>query len=103
MIIPVEMKDQKYEIINRGVSGDTISKMYAKIKLYAWNDKPDYLSIFIGTNDVCRELNRGEDFDAQRFISSYRMLIEMMQNNIPGNKVLLQPSLEVGDSTKRKL
>jgi DNA-binding LacI/PurR family transcriptional regulator len=34
---------------------------------------------------------------------SYRMLIEMMQNNIPGNKVLLQPSLEVGDSTKGKL
>jgi hypothetical protein len=31
------------------------------------------------------------------------MLIEMMQNNIPGNKVLLQPSLEVGDSTKGKL
>lgn len=34
---------------------------------------------------------------------SYRMLIEMMQNNIPGSMVLLQPSLEVGDSTKRKL
>ena len=34
---------------------------------------------------------------------SYRMLIEMMQNNIPGSRVLLQPSLEIGDSTKRKL
>ena len=34
---------------------------------------------------------------------SYRMLIEMMQNNIPGSRILLQPSLEVGDSTKRKL
>lgn len=34
---------------------------------------------------------------------SYHMLIEMMQNNIPGSKVLLQPSLEVGDSTKGKL
>ena len=34
---------------------------------------------------------------------SYRMLIEMMQNNIPGSRVLLQPSLETGDSTKRKL
>lgn len=34
---------------------------------------------------------------------SYRMLIEMMQNNTPGSRTLLQPSLEVGDSTKRKL
>ena len=34
---------------------------------------------------------------------SYRMLIEMMQNNTPGSRILLQPSLEVGDSTKRKL
>ena len=34
---------------------------------------------------------------------SYRMLIDMMQNNAPGSRILLQPSLEVGDSTKRKL
>ena len=34
---------------------------------------------------------------------SYRMLIEMMQNNTPGSRILLQPSLEVGESTKRKL
>lgn len=80
---------QKYQIINRGVSGDTISKMYAKVKLYAWNDKPDYLSIFIGTNDVCRELNRGEDFDAQRFISSYRMLIEDTYKFLPNVKIIL--------------
>ena len=34
---------------------------------------------------------------------SYRMLIEMMQNNIPGSRILLQPSLEIGESTKVKL
>lgn len=34
---------------------------------------------------------------------SYHMLIEMMENNIPASKIHLQPSLEVGDSTKRKI
>lgn len=34
---------------------------------------------------------------------SYRMLIEMMQNNIPGSRIFLQPSLEIGESTKVKL
>ncbi len=34
---------------------------------------------------------------------SYRMLIEMMHNNIPGSRIRLQPSLEIGESTRRKL
>lgn len=34
---------------------------------------------------------------------SYHMLIEMMENNISASKIHLQPSLEVGDSTKRKI
>ena len=80
---------QKFQLVNRGVAGDTISKMYAKVKLYAWNDKPDYLSILIGTNDVSRELNRGEEFDAQRFISSYRMLIEDTYKFLPNVKIIL--------------
>ena len=34
-----------YEIINRGISGNRIVDLYARIKADVWNLKPDVLSI----------------------------------------------------------
>lgn len=80
---------QQYQVINRGVAGDTLYDLYARVKLYAWNDTPDYLSIFVGVNDVCSELNRNEEFDGKRFEKVYRMLIQDTLKVLPKVKILL--------------
>ena len=36
---------EKYEIINRGISGNRIVDLYARIKTDVWNLKPDVISI----------------------------------------------------------
>ena len=43
---------EKYEIINRGISGNRVVDLYARIKADVWNHKPDLISILIGVNDV---------------------------------------------------
>ena len=41
-----------YQFYNRGVSGDRIVDIYARMKYDIINLKPDYLSILVGVNDV---------------------------------------------------
>ena len=46
----------KMEFINRGISGNRIVDVYARIKRDIINLKPDVMSILIGVNDVCMSL-----------------------------------------------
>ena len=46
----------QYTFLNRGISGDRIVDIYARIKADIINLKPDYMSILIGVNDVWHEL-----------------------------------------------
>ena len=43
---------QAYTYVNRGISGNRIVDLYARIKIDAINLKPDYMSILVGVNDV---------------------------------------------------
>ena len=48
----------EYEFLNRGVSGNRIVDLYARIKSDIINLKPDVISFLIGINDVWHELDR---------------------------------------------
>lgn len=41
---------------NRGIAGDRIAGLYARIKKDIWNLNPDMVSILIGINDVWHEI-----------------------------------------------
>ncbi|MBQ9920892.1 MAG: lysophospholipase, partial [Clostridia bacterium] len=45
----------KYEFFNRGISGNRVVDLYARIKNDIINLKPDVMSILIGVNDVWHE------------------------------------------------
>ena len=45
---------QKYEFVNRGISGNRIVDVYARIKRDITNLKPDVMSILIGVNERSR-------------------------------------------------
>ena len=47
---------EKYEFINKGISGNRIVDVYARIKMDIINLKPDYMSLLIGVNGVWHEL-----------------------------------------------
>ena len=79
----------KYEFINRGVSGNRITDLYARIKQDCWNLQPDILSILVGINDVGHEVNRGDGVEDNRFEAVYRMLLEDTLKRLPNLKIIL--------------
>ena len=53
----------EYEFINRGISGNRIVDLYARIKADFINLKPDYASIYIGVNDAWHEIGSQNGVD----------------------------------------
>ena len=47
----------EYEFINRGISGNRVVDLYARINIDFINLKPDYASIYIGVNDTWHEIS----------------------------------------------
>lgn len=79
----------EYEFINRGVSGDRIVDLYARIKVDFTNLKPDYASIYIGVNDTWHEINDDNGVDTAKFEKIYTMLIEEIKEACPDTKLIL--------------
>lgn len=80
----------KYEFFNRGISGDRIVDVYARIKSDIINLKPDVMSILIGVNDVWHELTENPNgVDADKFFKIYSMLIEEVKEALPDIKIMI--------------
>ncbi|MBO4622649.1 MAG: SGNH/GDSL hydrolase family protein [Bacilli bacterium] len=91
----------KYLLLNRGISGDRIVDLYARIKKDVWNEKPDYLFILIGVNDVWHEIDAKNGVDIKRFEKVYRMLIEDTLNVLRNVRIILfEPFVLYGEATK---
>lgn len=79
----------KYNFINRGISGNRIVDVYARIKADIINLKPDYMSILIGVNDVWHEVDVKNGVDADKFEKIYSMLIEEIKEALPDIKIMI--------------
>lgn len=90
----------KYEIVNRGISGNRIVDLYARVKADVWNEQPDVVSILIGVNDIWHEISRQNGVDVVRFEKVYRMLLEDTKANLPTAKIILcEPFVLEGSAT----
>ena len=93
----------KYEFINRGISGNRVVDLYARIKNDIINLKPDVMSILIGVNDVWHEFSRQNGIDADKFYKIYDMLIEEVKEALPEIKIImLEPFVLKGPATEEK-
>ena len=93
----------KFEIINRGISGNRVVDLYARIKKDVWNLKPDVLSILIGVNDVWHEIGSRNGVEIDRFERVYRTLIKETLERLPDCKImLLEPFVLKGAATEEK-
>ena len=90
----------KYEVYNRGISGNRIVDLYARVKSDVWNLQPDVLSILIGVNDIWHEIALKNGVDLVRFEKVYRMMIEETLERLPNVKVILcEPFVLTGTAT----
>ena len=91
---------KEYEFVNRGISGNRIVDLYARIKVDVWNHNPDVLSILIGVNDVWHEWGGKNGVELDRFERVYRMLIEDTKAKFPNIKLIIcEPFVLKGEAT----
>jgi len=81
----------KYEFFNRGISGNRIVDLYARIKADIINLKPDVMSILIGVNDVWHEFSEAgpNGVEAEKYFKIYSMLIEEVKAALPNIKIMI--------------
>lgn len=80
---------EKYEIINRGIAGNQLADLYARIKVDVWNEKPDVVNILIGVNDVVHEITQNNGISCERWEKLYKTLIEDTKAYLPCAQIIL--------------
>lgn len=90
----------QYQFINKGISGNRVVDLYARMKIDMVNLKPDYMSILIGINDVWHEFGNQNGVDAAKFEMVYDLLISELKAALPNLKIMiLEPFVLPGTGT----
>ncbi len=79
----------EFECINRGIGGDLLVDLYNRLEPDFLELKPDYASIFIGTNDAWAELDQGRPIETEAFERMYVDMLERIYAACPGIKLML--------------
>lgn len=94
---------EKYEIYNRGISGNRVVDLYARIKRDCWNLEPDVISILIGVNDVWHEIAQENGVEIDRFENVYRIMLSETVKRLPNAKIIIcEPFVLPGTATEEK-
>ncbi len=94
----------EYNFINKGISGNRIVDVYARIKADIINLKPDIMSILIGVNDVWHEFDFKNGVDSEKYFKIYSMLIEEIKAELPDIKIMImEPYVGNGSATADKI
>ena len=91
----------KYTFFNRGISGNRVVDVYARIKSDIINLKPDVMSILIGVNDVWHEMGGNRNgVSAEKFEKIYDMLLTEIFEALPNIKIMImEPFVLEGSAT----
>ncbi len=101
--------EKNIEVINKGISGQTVYDLRAR-----WEDdviyhKPQWVSILIGINEVINKiLGQSPDYKMhtpEKFIENYRYIIQRTKDKINSNIILLEPfyiSKDTTDNLRKK-
>lgn len=93
----------KYEIINKGISGNRTVDLYARIQKDVWEEKPDVLNILIGINDLWHQITAQNGVKIARFEKVYRSMIEETLEILPNVKIILcEPFVLKGEATENE-
>ena len=91
----------KYLCLNRGISGNRSTDLYARIKSDTINLKPDILTILIGVNDVLHEFYHQNGVCAEKYGRILEMYIAEVKEALPDIKIfILEPFILCESMTK---
>jgi lysophospholipase L1-like esterase len=90
----------QYHCYNRGVAGNRIGDLYARIREDIINLKPDIVSLLIGVNDVWSDVDGHNGTDTKKFEMIYDQIVQELLAELPGVQIMiLEPYVINGDRT----
>lgn len=93
----------EYNFQNRGIGGNRVLDLYARIVKDILNIKPDYLSILIGVNDIWHGLDSENGTGLARFEKVYDILLTELKEELPETKIMImEPFLLHGIATDNR-
>jgi lysophospholipase L1-like esterase len=84
-----KLAEERPVFINRGISGNRVSDLYARWNEDAISLKPDLISILIGVNDAWRMMSNEPSGVTDRFERAYRHLLEETKEVLPNTALVL--------------
>jgi lysophospholipase L1-like esterase len=91
----------QYRVVNKGISGNRIVDVYARMKKDILNLNPSFMTILIGINDVWHEIGEKNGVDAVKFERVYDWLITELKEAKPDLQILiLEPFVLKGPATE---
>ncbi|MHB1452719.1 MAG: SGNH/GDSL hydrolase family protein [Saccharofermentanales bacterium] len=75
--------------INKGVSGARIPDLIVRYVEDIMDIAPDFISIFIGINDVWRRYDSNDPSTIDAFRDHYEYLLKMIRSHMPETKIML--------------
>jgi len=79
----------QYRWVNRGIGGNRIGDLYARIREDIINVRPDIVSFLIGVNDVWSDVADNMGTSKEKFGLIYRLMIREIQAELPDTKIIL--------------
>ena len=90
----------QYNFYNRGVGGDRILEVYARIVKDIINLKPDYMSLLIGVNDVWQGIDWKNATGVARYEKVYDIFLTELKEELPDLKIIIfEPFVLEGTAT----
>ena len=91
----------KYQVVNRGIGGDRVADLKARVRCDVWRQNPDVLTVLVGINNVWDEFNDQDGQEPDRFRKIYSMMIEDTLKRFPNLKIILvEPFVLKGKNTE---
>lgn len=98
-LLGMKYPERHFEFINRGISGNAASDLFARWQTDALEKEPDVLSVLVGVNDCVRESKKQTpDLSAAEYEDYYRKILTQSREKNPALKIiLLEPFAYVED------
>ena len=88
-MVAKELGDENYIFVNRGVGGDRILDVYARIVMDIIKIKPDVMSLLVGVNDIWHGFDWNNGTGLKRFEKMFNILTEELVEELPDTKFII--------------
>ena len=91
----------QFQFINKGISGERSTGLYARCIFELRQCNPDYMSVLIGVNDVWHALSNGDQIRPKRYEQLLTALVEDALEVFPNLTIaILEPFVLKGPATE---